>query len=258
MGNNAEPNKISKEFNPYQPDNIPLFEAVYGKNLISLGGLAAIDNMFADLNIRGSEALDIGFGLGGVAFYLAEKYHMNIQGVEVHPWMVQYATEHVPINMSNSLEFNTYDAEGNLPYEPETFDLVYSKGVLNHVADKDGLFNQIYSVLKSAGLFVIADWIFPHTTTDNSVSLICETQESYKRVLTNAGFNQIDFRDDSKPFLGYTKELLLNLANNRELIEQRYGHDLFSSIWKQHEELIDKINKNLKLATRIVAKKVPH
>ena len=43
MKNNNH-NKIN-ENDPYQPDNIPLYEAIYGKNLISLGSLAAIDNM---------------------------------------------------------------------------------------------------------------------------------------------------------------------------------------------------------------------
>lgn len=246
------------DFDPYQPDSVPLFEAIYGKNLISLGGLVAIDNMFSDLNIRGLKALDLGFGLGGVAFYLAEKYQMNITGIEIHPWMVQYAKDHAPINLSNLLEFNTYNSSGQLPYKPETFDLVYSKGVLNHVADKDSLFRQVHSVLKPAGLLVIADWIFPHATTDSSVPLVCETKKSYELVLTNTEFGEIDFRDDSKLFLGYANELLSNLTKNRETIEQRYGQELFSTIWKQHEELIDKISQYQKFATRIVAKKVSY
>jgi phosphoethanolamine N-methyltransferase len=61
----------NQDFNPYRADNIPLFEALYGKHLISLGGLSAIDSMFADLPLHNKKALDIGFGLGGVAFYLA-------------------------------------------------------------------------------------------------------------------------------------------------------------------------------------------
>src|SRR5580704_9497417 len=130
------------DFDPYQPNNIPLYEAIYGKNLISLGGLAAIDNMFSDLNIRGLKALDIGFGIGGVAFYLAEKYKMKVTGIEIHPWMVEYARTHTPVGLLNSLEFHTYNSNGSFPYDHETFDLVYSKGVLNHVADKVGLFKQ--------------------------------------------------------------------------------------------------------------------
>lgn len=246
----------SLEFDPYQPDSVPLFEAIYGQNLISLGGLAAIDNMFSDLNIGGLKALDLGFGLGGVAFYLVEKYKMNIAGIEIHPWMVQYAKDHAPENIAHNLEFDTYTAKGDLPYKPETFDLVYSKGVLNHVADKGSLFKQVNSVLKPNGLFVIADWIFPQVTTDSSAPLVCETKQSYERILISTGFGEIDFRDDSKIFLGYTKELLANLTKNRGFIEQRYSQELFSTIWKQHEELIDKITQQQKFAARIVAKRV--
>lgn len=243
------------EFNPYQPDNVPLFEAIYGKNLISLGGLTAIDNMFSGLNINGLKALDLGFGLGGVAFYLAEKYQMNIAGIELHHWMAQYAKDHAPTNLSNLLEFNTYNDSGEIPYKPETFDLAYSKGVLNHVADKDSLFRQIHGILKPAAIFVIADWVFPFTTTNNSLPLVCETKKSYELILTKAGFSEIDFRDDSKLFLGYTKELLANLTKNKEFIEQTYDQELFSTIWMQHEELINKINQHQKFAARIVAKK---
>lgn len=248
--------KPSSDFDSYHPNEVPLCEVMYGKNLISLGKLAAIDNMFSDLNIKGLKALDLGFGLGGVAFYLAEKHQMSITGIEVHPWMVQYAKDHAPTNLLNSLEFNTYNDAGKFPYQPETFDLVYSKGVLNHVADKDSLFRQVHAALKPAGLFVIADWIFPQATTDSSFPLVCETKESYELVLTNTGFGEIDFRDDSKLFLGYAKALLANLTQNREFIEQMYGQEIFSIVWKQHEELIDKINQQQKFATRIVAKKV--
>lgn len=242
------------EPDPYQPDSVPLFEAIYGKNLISLGGIAAIDNMFSDLNIRELKALDIGFGLGGVAFHLAEKYQMDITGIEVHPWMVEYAKSHAPKNVA--LEFDIYNDKGELPYTPETFDLVYSKGVLNHVPDKESLFRQIHAILKPGGLCVIADWIFPHASSDSSAPLVCESRESYERVLTNAGFGEISFRDDSKLFVDYAKALLMNLTHHREFIEQKYGEELFSTLWKQHEELIDKIHRQQKFAARIVAKKI--
>lgn len=246
---------MSHESDPYQPDSVPLFEAIYGKNLISLGGLSAIDNMFDDLNIKGLKALDLGFGLGGVAFYLAEKFQMTVFGIEVHPWMAQYAKDHAPKNVIDMLKFDTYHTDGSIPCRPETFDLAYSKGVLNHVSDKDSLFRQIHAVLKPSSLFVIVDWIFPYGTTESLAPLVCETKESYEHVLISVGFGEISFRDDSKFFLDYTKELLKNLTRNRDFIENRYGQEIFSTIWKQHEELIDNINRHQKFAVRIVAQK---
>ena len=57
----------SNDYNPYTPSNIPLFEAMYGENLISLGGTAAIENMFSGITLTDLHALDLGFGLGGAA-----------------------------------------------------------------------------------------------------------------------------------------------------------------------------------------------
>lgn len=248
-------NKNSTEDDPYKPVNVPLYESIYGKNLISLGGLAAIDNMFSDLNLTELTVLDLGFGLGGVAFYLAEKFQMNIFGIEIHPWMVQYAKDHTPKNLSSQLEFDTYDEDGKLPCKSETFDMVYSKGVLNHVPYKENLFHQVNAVLKPGGLFVIADWIFPEIISDSTTPLVCETKESYQQILHTCGFNEIKFRDDSKLFLGYTKELLLKLFGNEEFIKHQYGQKLFSILQQQHEELIVKIQQQQKSAVRIVAKK---
>lgn len=78
---------------------------------------------------------------------------------------------------------------------------------------------------------------------------------STEQVLIDTGFGEIKFRNDSKSFLGYAKELLKNLANNRDIIKQKYGEELFLTIQKQHEELIEKIKGQQKIAARIVAKK---
>ena len=133
--------------------------------------------------------------------------------------------------------------------------MVYSKGVLNHVRDKESLFQQVHSVLKPAGLFVITDWIFPEASTSNSGPLVCETTETYKQVLISAGFHDTEFRDDSAHFITYAKTLLKNITKHPSYIEESYGPETYSSIIKEHENLITKINQNKKFATRIVAVK---
>lgn len=239
----------------YTPENVPLYEAIYGKNLISLGSLAAINNMFSDLDLRGLKLLDIGFGLGGVAFYLSKKYQIEVAGVEVHAWMAEYAEHHAPKKIAHLLKFAVYNQEGKLPFDAASFDLVYSKGVLNHVRDKEPLFLQINKVLKSDGLFVVADWIYLEASTDDSSPLVNETQESYLHVLEKTGFKDINFRDDSTIFLSYVKNLLENIKTQQKFIENKYGAELYSTIWDDHLKLIEDINHKRKFAVRIIAKK---
>lgn len=243
----------ASNFNPYLPQNAPLFEAVYGRNLISLGGTTSIDNMFSGLNIKGLNALDIGFGMGGVAYYLAEKYQATVSGVEVHRWMVEHATKHSPKICAGMLKFIHYDR--NLPFASGTFDLVYSKGVFNHIAKKEELFLEINEVMKPGGLFVIADWIYPHNVIDSTTPLVCESKETYETVLRDAGFENIEFRDDSKIFLGYINSFLNKLTRSRKQIETQYSKELFNGMRHNHEELIEKINRKEKFAVRITANK---
>ena len=253
--NKKEHGKGSSSDSIYSLKNVSLFEAIYGENLISIGKFAAVEYMFSDLNIKGLNALDIGFGLGGIAFYLAKNHQMKISGIEIHPWMVKYAYEHAPKDIITQLSFAVYNDKGQIPYNAESFDIVYSKGVLNHVRDKGTLFQQVNTALKSSGLFVITDWIFPQATPNNSGPLVRETQASYQQVLQNAGFSEISFRDDSKMFLGYVQTLLENLKKCKSSIEQEYGEEIFAQIWNQQQELIEDIQNDRKFSMRILAKK---
>jgi len=248
--------RMPQTFDPsYKLENVPLYEAIYGKNLISLGGFDAVENMFSDLNIKGLKALDLGFGLGGVAFYLAKSHEMKVTGIEVHPWMAKYAQTHVPKDVAHPLNFEIYNEAGKMPFKAASFDILYSKGVLNHVRDKEILFHKVNAVLKPSGLFVIADWIYPQATQDPSGFLVNETQESYQQVLEKTGFKDISFRDDSTIFLTYVKKLLENITEHREYIEKEYGTECFSTIWQDHQTLADNISNKRKIATRITAKK---
>ncbi len=109
--------------------------------------------------------------------------------------------------------------------------------------------------MKPGGLFVIADWVYPHNVIDHSTPLVSESKETYERVLRDAGFENIEFRDDSKIFLGYINSFLNKLTRSRKQIETQYSKELFTGMRRNHEELIEKINRKEKFAVRITARK---
>lgn len=239
----------------YTLKNVPLFETLYGKNLISLGGFDALDKMFSDLNLSELKLLDIGFGLGGAAFYLAKKFNIEISGVEIYDWMIQYAKDHAPKKISHLLNFQSYGKWGELLFKPASFDLVYSKGVLNHVKDKEKLFLEVHKVLKSEGLLVIYDWIYPEISQDDSHPLVKETKKSYAQILEKTGFKAVRFRDDSLIFLNYVKDLLSRITQHQKLIKEKYGEEIFSEVKEMHLKLVEDINHQRKFSVRIVAER---
>ena len=121
--------------------------------------------------------------------------------------------------------------------------------------EKASLFRQVNAVLKPDGLFVIADWIFPEGTVNETGPLVYETKKSYDQVLQEAGFREIDYRDECQKFLAYAKGLLENLAEHRAVIEKTYNGNLFAEIEVQHKTLIDDITHHRRYAVRITAKK---
>ena len=145
----------------YKLENVPLFEAIYGKGLISLGGLPAVDEMFSEVKLFGKNLLDIGSGIGGIDHYLAEKHSAHVTGLEVEAWMCAFAFASASPSLQNQLRFVTYNPDGSIPLASVSMDLVFSKGVLTNVADKKSLFHELARVLKPHGELCLVDWLVP-------------------------------------------------------------------------------------------------
>jgi ubiquinone/menaquinone biosynthesis C-methylase UbiE len=106
---------------------------------------------------RGSVFLDIGCG-GGFSMQLAkERRNCTVFGIDPEPLLygVQGAFSVQPPENFNA---NSIIIEGNgelLPYDANTFDVVYSSHVLEHVADQDAFLSQAERVLNTEGVFIL-------------------------------------------------------------------------------------------------------
>lgn len=197
----------------YIEKNVPLFEAIYGKGLISLGGYQAIDSMFENVDIKDKTILDIGSGIGGMAYHLAEKYHCHVVGLEVRQWMTEYATRQAPQALQGLLKFISYEPNGPIPISDQSIDICCSKGVLTNVENKLSLFRECHRILNSKGQLVLIDWLVPESLGPNHERLrlgdmsFKESPSSYAEILEKAGFHQRQLIDKSQEYLEYVKQL---------------------------------------------------
>lgn len=216
---------IQKIIADYPEDYCLFLEATYGSNMLSEGGELAIDRMFSGLDLRSKRMLDIGFGLGGVAFYLARQYQAHVSGVEINTWMVQEATRRTPISLRQQVHFSQYHPHESLPYEDQSLDVVYSKGVLTHLQDKKFLFGEIARVLVPGGYFVVEDWLSPYKNIWGArlkslcklegLTLYAETQERYICLLQSY-FTDIHTRDENDHYYEYNCEIINRLDKEQE------------------------------------------
>ena len=79
----------------------------------------------------GQKVLDVGCGIGGGDFYMAETYDVHVLGIDLSINMVSFAIERA-IGRSCSVEFEVADCTTK-EYAENTFDVIYSRDTILHI-----------------------------------------------------------------------------------------------------------------------------
>lgn len=79
----------------------------------------------------GHKVLDVGCGIGGGDFYMAEKYDTHVIGIDLSINMISFALERA-IGRSCSVEFEVADCTTKT-YPDSTFDVIYSRDTILHI-----------------------------------------------------------------------------------------------------------------------------
>jgi len=147
----------------YDDTAIRFLEALWGEGFLSPGGPDEVHRVVADIDFSGKQVLDIGCGSGGITLFLAREYKPEaIVGFDVEQPVVDLATKRATEQgLADRARF-VRGAPGPLPFADQSFDVVFSKDALIHVADKETLFADIFRVLRPGGRFVASDWLTSH------------------------------------------------------------------------------------------------
>lgn len=110
--------------------------------------------------------LDVGCGIGGSSLYLAQKFNANATGITLSPVQASRASERaVEFGLQDRTNFQVADAL-NMPFEDNSFDLVWSLESGEHMPDKQKFLQECYRVLKPGGKLILVTWC--HRSTDES------------------------------------------------------------------------------------------
>ena len=91
---------------------------------------------------KGMRVLDIGSGIGGSAFLMAQKYGVNVHGIDLSKNMVGIARQSASKEIfpdNATVTFEICDAT-TVAFPSNTFDLIYSRDSILHIDDKLSLF----------------------------------------------------------------------------------------------------------------------
>jgi len=195
-----------------------------------LGLGCGLPTQFAKIK-KGDTVIDLGSGAGNDCFIArAETGETGkVIGIDFTPAMIDKARANAETRGFNNVEFRQGDIE-KMPVTSNVADVIVSNCVLNLVPNKDGVFKEIYRVLKPGGHFSISDVVLvgdlpKGLQNDAEMYAGCVAgaiqKQVYLELIKLNGFTNITLQKE-KPII-IPDDILKNYLNEEELNKFKNG-----------------------------------
>ena len=169
-----------------------------------IGGRQASEDFISQLELSAdNHTLDVGCGIGGTSRFVASRYGCRVTGIDLTPEFVSTGQSLCDwVGLSGRVELHQGDATA-MPFADESFDAAFMLHVGMNVADKAGLFAEVYRLIRPGAIFGVYDvmqtgnealtYPVPWSSTPETSALA--TREHYEAALRHAGFDILRVRD---------------------------------------------------------------
>ncbi len=161
------------------------------------------ENRLPDDALRGRRALDVGSNIGHYAFYLSERYDMEVVGLELNPRNLEVARFLLQATGLDRISFLAEDANWFRAEQP--FDLVLHFGTLDHFKNPFQALENAAAMLVPGGYLALEVQTYkdpsgdetlckfqPHTPTSQHTVWWLLGKQALLNMLDTAGFADVE------------------------------------------------------------------
>ena len=192
---------------------------IAGADEFHVRGAAVSKELAESINLEGATVLDIGCGLGGPCRMLADEYNCQATGIDLSNEYIRTAKELSKlVRLDSKTSFIQGDA-ANLPFDDNTFDVVWTQHVQMNIPGKEKLYSEISRVLKLGGRFLYYDILkkgdgeinypMPWASTSDMSFLFKETEMD--AFLTQFGLTKEQSNDQTQAGIDFFDALVAKL-----------------------------------------------
>ena len=188
----------------YNDNMVRMLELIWGEGYMAPGGAGNVARLLRGMETAGRLVLDIGCGLGGPAFEMAQTHGARVIGIDLEAPLIERARRSAAmLGLDGQCIFQAVQA-GELPFDDQSFDIVISSGAVTQTADAGALFTEAFRVLKPGAYLSCYEWL--RTEAEYSAAMrdwfrlegltyAMKTLEQYHELLLEAGFENVETED---------------------------------------------------------------
>jgi len=222
-------------------------ERLYGRGYQGPGSEEVFEALAARVDLRaGARLLDVGSGLGGDSFRLAQRFGLSVVGLDAAPDMTAICQERAQEYDSLDVSFVSGDIR-TVDLRSESFDVVWTRdcGLYFPVPEKPRMWSRIYQLLKPGGQVLLTDYSRGRTdasarfeehltTTGQHPVAISE----YTAIVESVGFADVTAEDR-------TEDLLGSLLRERKRLVDEEADFLTDFSRAEYDTVLDRWNKKI-------------
>ena len=154
-----------------------------------------------------SSVLEIGCGSGGYALHLGDRVGCRLVGLDINKQGIRNANQlALAGGLASRVRFEQCDASRTLPFNDNSFNVVFSNDVLCHLPGRLEVLTEMFRVLKPGGRMLFSDALViggmishEEIATRSSIGIyVYSPPRENERLIEQANFRSIDVKNTTE------------------------------------------------------------